>query len=131
MHISQAWAVFARRSLRTAMIWSLAGVALIGCSEVQEKYGFRTLGVPRPVSVSEPDNPQAGLRSVGFARMGAQGRDALTRDVYDYGGGSRTWGGGPMLRVDTDAAGRNMTLNFVEASIREVVDAVLGETLEM
>ena len=95
MHISQAWAVFARRSLRTAMIWSLAGVALIGCSEVQEKYGFRTLGVPRPVSVSEPDNPQAGLRSVGFARMGAQGRDALTRDVYDYGGGSRTWGGGP------------------------------------
>ncbi|GFZ97321.1 MAG: type II secretion system protein GspD [Rhodobacteraceae bacterium] len=131
MHISQAWAVFARRSLRTAMIWSLAGVALIGCSEVQEKYGFRTLGVPRPVSVSEPDNPQAGLRSVGFARMGAQGRDALTRDVYDYGGGSRTWGGGPMLRVDTDAAGRNMTLNFVEASIREVVDAVLGETLEV
>ncbi|MDQ2090849.1 type II secretion system secretin GspD [Marimonas arenosa] len=82
--------------------------------------------------MSEPANPAAGFRGAGIVR-GRDGatRDALVQGVFDYGRGFDGQSARRQLQVATDATGEMVTLNFAEVSIREVVDAVLGQTLQV
>ena len=105
----------------------MAAFLLVGCAEIEARYGPRDVRAPPPISAGLSGAPGAEpIKPIGVGPTSAE--RPLTRPVI-VTAGVGTYN--PLVRVDADTGGAEdlVSLNFESADIREVVEVVLGETL--